>query len=229
MASSLVASEFDVKYSFDANRTLVKLYQFFPHLEGEKGITITALAAFLALLQFPDTDMMALMCLIPERVQCLEPCATLVRCAELLEACQFSDFWPEFRKLGIPEYGAREGETIVSDDRKLLSNAVNGSSAGNHIRSNMIKMLAKTYLSAPVSVVLAALDLKDEASLSSFGSKVMMSAAGGNERAIVEKIEGGFVTFATSSDNTKRTGSDFKEVVKFNAVAAMMSKTALRQ
>ena len=80
VASTLVASESpDVQYSFDANRTLVKLYQFFPHLEGEVGITITALAAFLALLQFPETDFMALGCLIPERVQSMEPCATLVR------------------------------------------------------------------------------------------------------------------------------------------------------
>ena len=230
VASSIAASELNVKYSFDANRTLVKLYQFFPHLEGEQGITITALAAFLALLQFPSTDFMALSCLIPERVQSLEPCATLVRCAELLEACQFSEFWPEFRKLGIPEYGAREGET-VSDDRKLLSNAVNGTSASNQIRSNMIKMLASTYLSAPLSVVLAALDLKDEASLLSFGSKVMVSAGEGseNEVAIVDKIEGGFVTFAASANNTKRAGSDFKEGVKYDAVAAMMRKTALRQ
>ena len=108
---SAVAStlQSDAQYSFDANRTLVKLYQFFPHLEGENGATLTSLAAFLALLQFPDTDFMALMCLVPERVQSREPCATLVRCAELLEHCQFSDFWPELRKLGIPEYGA-EGE-----------------------------------------------------------------------------------------------------------------------
>ncbi len=231
VASSIVASELDVQYSFAANRTLVKLYQFFPHLEGEQGITITALAAFLALLQFPSTDFMALSCLVPERVQSLEPCATLVRCAELLEACQFSDFWPEFRKLGIPEYGAREGETTVSEDRKLLSNAVNGTSASNQIRSNMIKILASTYRSAPLSVVLAALDLKDEASLLSFGSKVMVSAGEGseNEVATVEKIDGGFVTFAASANNTKRAGSDFKEGVKYDAVASMMTKTALRQ
>jgi hypothetical protein len=76
VASSL---ESDAQYSFEANRTLVKLYQFFPHLEGELGMTVTALAAFLALLQFPETDFMALGCLIPERVQSMEPCATLVR------------------------------------------------------------------------------------------------------------------------------------------------------
>mmetsp|Transcript_24625 Transcript_24625/g.53098 ORF Transcript_24625/g.53098 Transcript_24625/m.53098 type:complete len:270 (-) Transcript_24625:60-869(-) len=230
VASTLVASESpDVQYCFDANRTLIKLYQFFPHLEGELGITITALAAFLAMLRFPETDFTALSCLIPERVQSMEPCATLVRCAELLESCQFSDFWPEFRKLGIPEYGAREGETVVSADRKLLSNAVNGSSASSQIRSNMIKMLARTYRSAPLSLVLAALDLKDAESLKSFGSTVMSVEEGSeNETPIVEKVEGDFVTFAASADNTKRVGSAYKEGVSYDDVAAMMSKTALR-
>lgn len=227
VASSLVASETDVQYYFDANRTLIKLYQFFPHLEGELGMTITALAAFLALLQFPGTDFMALTCLIPDRVQSMEPCATLVRCAELLESCQFSDFWPEFRKLGIPEYGAREGETVVSEDRKLLSNAVNGSNASTQIRSNIIQMLARTYRSAPLKLVLAAVDLKDGGSLKSFGIKCMVSIDG-VETAVVEKVEGDLVTFAASADNSKRVGSAYKEGVSYDDVAAMMSKTALR-
>mmetsp|Transcript_11210 Transcript_11210/g.23636 ORF Transcript_11210/g.23636 Transcript_11210/m.23636 type:complete len:278 (+) Transcript_11210:110-943(+) len=234
VASTLVASETpDVQYSFDANRTLVKLYHFFPHLEGELGMTITALAAFLALLQFPETDFMALCCLIPERVQSTEPCATLVRCAELLESCQFSEFWPEFRKLGIPEYGAREGETVVSDDRKLLSNAVNGTSASNKIRSNMIQMLAKTYRSAPLSHVLAALDLKDVDSLKAFGTKVMLmldSAEVGNEEnevPVVEKVEGDVVTFAANPDNSKRNRSGFKEGANYCDISSMMAKFAL--
>ena len=158
------------------------------------------------------------------------------RCAELLESCQFSEFWPEFRKLGIPEYGACEGETIVSDDRRLLSNAVNGSSASNQIRSNMIKMMAKTYRSAPLPLVLAALDLKDAESLKSFSSKVMLLAESGegnvagseNETLVVEKVEDSLVTFAVSVDNTKRGRSAFKEGVNYDDVSAMMSKTALR-
>ena len=58
---------------------------------------------------------------------------------------------------------------------------------------------------------------------------VSMGEGSENETAVVEKIEGGFVVFAASSDNTKRIGSDFKEGVKYDTVAAMMSKTALRQ
>ena len=234
VASTLVASESpDVQYCFDANRTLIKLYQFFPHLEGgESGITITALAAFLALLRFPETDFMALSCLMSERVQSMEPCATLFRCAELLESCQFAEFWPEFRKLGIPEYGAREGEIVVSSDRKLLSNAVNGSSASNQIRSNIIQMLARTYRSAPLAKVLAALDFKDAESLKKFAATVMVSAEGAsgveNETSVVEKIEGGSLFFAASAENTKRVGSTYREGVSFGDVAAMIAKSALR-
>lgn len=238
VASTLVASDSpDVRYSFDANRTLVKLYQFFPHLEGELGMTVTALAAFLAMLEFPDTDFAALSCLIPERVQEMEPCTTLVRCADLLEACQFAEFWPEFRKLGIPEYGAREGETVVSEDRKLLSNAVNGTSASNRIRAIVLQTLAKTYRTAPLSVILAATDLGDAAALEAFASKIMLQvdnvadngdeSEGSSETPVVEKVEGDVVTFAASPDNTKRSRV-FKEGVNYDSVAAMMAQTTAR-
>eukprot|EP00804_Cyclotella_cryptica_P027543 CCRYP_007492-RA/>CCRYP_007492-RA protein AED:0.26 eAED:0.26 QI:302/1/1/1/1/1/2/2991/276 len=234
VASSLVASQSPAQYSFEANRTLIKLYQFFPHLltASGGGEGVACLVGFLALLSWPETEFVALGCLIPERVQSVEPFATLVRCNELLESCRFSSFWPEFRKLGIPEYGAPEGQTSVSDDRKLLADAVNGSRASHQIRVSMIRMLAKTYKSAPLSYVLSALDLKDEASLMSFASKVMFVTSGGggseNEMPIVEKVEGGFVTFVSSAENTKRVGSAYKEGVNYQAVAAMMSKSKIR-
>lgn len=160
---------------------------------------------------------MALSCLIPERVQTFEPCATLVRCADLLESCQFKDFWPEFRKLGIPEYGAREGEgeLSVSEDRKLLSNAVNGSTASDLIRLNMVQMLSRTYRSVSLSLVLSALDLKCVDSLTAFSDK---------HNGIIEGVEGDMVTFVASVDNTKRVGSTFKEGVKINEIVAMMGQ-----
>ena len=67
--------------------------------------------------------------------------------------------------------------------------------------------------------------LQDGASLADFGSKVMCE----NETPIVEKVEGGVVTFAASAENSKRVGSAFKEGVSYDQVASMMSKTALRQ
>jgi hypothetical protein len=93
-------------------------------------------------------------------------------------------------------------------------------------------MLARTYRSAPLSKVLAALDLKDAESLQTFASTVMVSAEGAsgseNERSVVEKIEADSVTFAASADNTKRVGSAYKEGVSYGDVAAMIAKSALR-
>ena len=223
VASTLV----DCPYSFDANRTLVKLYTFYPNLAGEGG-SILSLVSFLSLLRFPDTDLMALNCMIPEHVSHSEPCATIVRCAELLEGCSFADFWPEFRKLGIPEYGLQDGQA-VSDDRRMLADAINGVSASNTIRTNIVRILARTYRKAPLGAVLGALDMKDGESVLSFGSKVTSGEGGEGESPLVEAVDGDYVTFASSADNTKRAGSAFKDNVSYDQVAGMMAKsTALR-
>lgn len=66
-----------VPYHADANRSLIKLYTFFPHLEDEHTI---ALVLLLALVEFPSTDILSLSCLIPERVQSRDPCASILRC-----------------------------------------------------------------------------------------------------------------------------------------------------
>ena len=204
----------------------MKLYQFFP--EREDG-GVVAMVLFLALMNWPGCEVGCLQCLVGEGVMGAEPCATLVRCSELLESCQFSSFWPEFRKLGIPEYGSQPNTTI-SEDRKLLANAVNGSKCSNTIRENMLKLLGKVYKSAPVKNVLEALDLKDEAMLTSFASKIMVGSGDGeeNETCIVEKIENGFVVFASCVENSKRAGSAFKEGVGYADIARMMKESKVR-
>ena len=73
-ASTSLAS--DAQYSFDANRTLVKLYQFFP--EREDG-GVVAMVLFLALMNWPGCEVGCLQCLVGEGVMGAEPCATLVR------------------------------------------------------------------------------------------------------------------------------------------------------
>lgn len=63
-------------YHYGANRTLAKLYQFFPDLANP---SMLARILTLAVLQFPKTDVLALMCLIPETTQESEPIATIIR------------------------------------------------------------------------------------------------------------------------------------------------------
>jgi hypothetical protein len=55
-----------VPYHFGANRTLAKLFQFFPEKSSDAmlGRILT-----LAMLQFPKTDVLALLCLIQKRVK----------------------------------------------------------------------------------------------------------------------------------------------------------------
>lgn len=69
-------------YNFDANRTLIKLYTFFPHLEDENTIAIVLL---LSLIEYPSTDTLALSYLVPDRVQNREPCATIMRYVATLQ------------------------------------------------------------------------------------------------------------------------------------------------
>jgi hypothetical protein len=63
-------------YTFDANRRLAKLYQFFPDKQNER---ITALMLLLSLVEYPSTDLLALSCLVPDRVQSTGTCATIMR------------------------------------------------------------------------------------------------------------------------------------------------------
>jgi hypothetical protein len=63
-------------YHSDANRTLVKLYQFFPASTNEKQL---ARILTLSLSEFPSTDLLALLCMIPEETQESEPIAGIIR------------------------------------------------------------------------------------------------------------------------------------------------------
>ena len=249
VTSALVSSP--APYSVDANRALIKLYQFFPHhllatttTDSEDdsssstaaaaavstGDEITTLIAFLSIIQYPQiTDFGSTVnCLLPERAQSIEPMATLVKCYELLDSSDYANFWPEFRKLGIPEYGSSAGGTTgggggVSMDRQLLSNAVNSPLVTNMLRSNIISMLARTYRTIPVAQLLSALDIQDTASLLlEFGTK--MVGGEGDGIGIIDKVmENDMVSFTHNVDNTKRVGNAYKEGVTYDDVAMMMS------
>lgn len=92
----------------------------------------------------------------------------------------------------------------------------------------MLQMLGQVYKSAPLTNVLEALDLKDQDSLMSFASKVTIGPGQENESCIVEKMEGGFVVFASCVENSKRVGSAFKEGVGYNDIARMMHESKIR-
>mmetsp|Transcript_28445 Transcript_28445/g.43642 ORF Transcript_28445/g.43642 Transcript_28445/m.43642 type:complete len:220 (-) Transcript_28445:211-870(-) len=135
-------AEGKVPYNFDANRTLVKLYTFFPHLEDENTIAIVLL---LSLVQFPSTDTLALSYIVPDRVQTREPCATIMSCAELLDSCQFEEFWNLYHA------------KVKGDDAILQTLA---QASVEQIQTQILNVMAQSYKVAPLVAVETSLGTK---------------------------------------------------------------------
>jgi translation initiation factor 3 subunit K len=179
----------DAPYFMDANRSLLKLYQFFPQSANESKYALVLLQS---LLQFPSTDLLALSYLVPDRTQHMEPCATILKCGNLLDSCQFEEFWTTL--------GGIEGD----DQCKSL---VSGSTG--QLQTAIAEVLALSYRTAALSMVLSALNVKS--------GDVLVKLA------CVESVTGDVVTFVATADNTKRNRV-FQEGVNFGAISSMMGK-----
>lgn len=180
-------------YYMDANRSLLKLYQFFPQKSSDDKV---ALILLLALLEFPSTDLLACRYLVPDRIQKAEPCSAILSCASLLEACKFTEFWPAFTSLD----GGSALKTLVGASTEKMQRAI-------------LDVLALTYRTASLSTVLEALNMKSGDELSKLS------------QPCVEAIDGNFVRFAASADNTKRSRV-FQEGVNYSVISAMMAKVS---
>ena len=142
----------------DANRSLLKLYQFYPQNLKEDKV---ALILLLALLQFPSTDLLALRDLVPERVQKAEPCQSILACSGLLDSCKFTEFWSAFSAL--------EGYESI----KALS-----SSSKEKMQRAIVEVLALTYRTASASKVLEALNMSSTADLAKLSHPSIESIEG---------------------------------------------------
>lgn len=204
-------------YDFNANRTLVKLYQFFPHLENED---CTALILLLSLLEFPSTDFMALCCLVPDKVQ--SKCSTLVRCAELLEGCQFEEFWSVFCQIGTDQ------EVTSDASSSLLSSVANSPTVISKVQLSILELLSMTYLDCPLSVVLPSLGFKDVSSLKDFVKTIPTDS--NIVSSVGDDAENGVVSFIANLENSNKQSRVSKDGgVKVDAIAAMMMKGFARQ
>jgi hypothetical protein len=192
----------NVPYSFDANRILMKLYQFFPTTataeDKEKESTNTALALVLAMLQYPSTtDLLALTCLVPERLQAKEPCAVILRCAALLDSCQFAEFWSVWNTLEANPPAPIAAVPLRQYHARLQS-AICG-------------VLALTYRTAPVSMVVKALNVSSGAELT-----------GRKDLPQIESVDASNVYLKATADNTKRNRV-FQDV-DFSSISSLMTK-----
>merc|ERR1711907_103193 len=85
-------------YFFEANKALLKIYQFLPKSADPDRV---ALVLLLAMIEYPsaNADCLALSYLVPERLQKVEPCSTVLQCNNLLDSCDFVEFWKVFETL----------------------------------------------------------------------------------------------------------------------------------
>lgn len=182
----------DGEYYFEANKALLKIYQFLPETADPNKV---ALILLLAMLDFPSatTDWLALSYLIPERLQKTEPISTVLRCSKALDACTFIEFWDLFGTLS--SCGDKYIEACVGRSTEVLQKGI-------------LEALSLTYRSASLEKVLANLKMESSAAAKLKGI------------ACVESVSADTVTFVTTADNTKR-GRVFQEGVSYSAIANM--------
>ncbi|CAM9513889.1 unnamed protein product [Chrysoparadoxa australica] len=77
-------------YDFEANKALLKLYQFFPDLCNTEMV---ALVMAKATMNLPRTDLLALSYFVPEQATQNEPVSALKKSAVALESAKFAEFW----------------------------------------------------------------------------------------------------------------------------------------
>lgn len=147
-------------YDFDANRTLVKLYQFNPkHSKTE----IYALALILSMVYGGFIEFGALNCLIPESAKGEELFTTISQCADLLDTCQFKAMWDSFKSIPV--------------------NVVNAKHIQDALRGSILATLSFTFKNTLVTNLLTMLDLKSETELKEFlkinGSNIVESVGNG--------------------------------------------------
>jgi len=225
-ADSLLApstNETTTPYYFDANRTLIKLYQFFPHLANESYITLIFL---LSLLECPSssTDFLAIGFLVSDKVQSRELCASVISCAELLDSCKFVEFWQAYRRIGViapptTETASTDTETSTPPfPPSFLTSVTSSSKSMNKIRVSILKSLALSFKSAPISTVLPALDM----SKGDFDAFLRDCA---ETKEIVSNASQDKVEFVPTGDNTKKVQVN-KEGIQFDTIASLMMKAS---
>lgn len=216
---SLTSNNNDSPYHFDGNRTLIKLYQFFPHLSDENSIS---LILFLSLLEYPNTDFSALCCLVPDKIQTRHDSVVmaLVNSSELLEGCEFAEFWKVYFELGAvssSDEGGSDGD-VVKVTKSVLADIVSCPSVVDKLRCAIWKVLIVTYRAAPLDMILKSLYLKDKGDLEALARR---EEEVGKQ---LERVSEEMVYFAATEENTKKSRV-FKEGVKFDVIAGLTTTT----
>lgn len=85
-------------YHNEANFALLKLYQFYPHLQNVDNLELIFLKALLHL-----EDFLPSLYLLPYTLQCSEPFTTLQKLAGYLDTAKFGEFWELASSSGLAQ------------------------------------------------------------------------------------------------------------------------------
>mmetsp|Transcript_7709 Transcript_7709/g.14533 ORF Transcript_7709/g.14533 Transcript_7709/m.14533 type:complete len:247 (+) Transcript_7709:468-1208(+) len=163
------------EYDFEANRTLVKLYQFFPQ---NAKMEYQLMVYLLAMMYGHDSDVGAIHCLIPEQVKCQDPFPLAITAVEHSDACLFANVFETL-------------STFKECNFESIQSLVQSSKAVNALRTQIIEVLSLTFKNISTEAILKHLNLKFE-ELKTFSSKA------------IESVDTDKVTFVDNVENTKR-------------------------
>jgi hypothetical protein len=194
-------------YSWDAVRTLVKLYTLFPNsTNSEKKATLDrmGLACLLALTYGSgNNDIVALRFLIPTTLYLSsdDGCSPLLisqvmDCATLYDASQFVDFWKLYSASFVSHPSIDAVRAVATAAMPILQRSI-------------LTVLSITFQQAPTALVLAALNASDMKELAAIST------------GIVELSDVDTVTFVRTADNTQRHRS-FQENISYSTLSGLL-------
>lgn len=176
---------------FVANRTLVKLYQFFPH---KAQAEYQLLVYLLALIYGKDSDVGAIHCLIPEQVKCQDPFPLAIAAVEHRDACLFANLFETL-------------SAFKDCNIDCIKSLVQSGQAMNALRAQIIEVLSLTFKDISTEAILKNLNLTfDE--LKAFSSKAI-------ESVTIDKV-----SFIDNVENTKRMVKSHQDGVSSSTSAA---------
>ena len=134
-------------------------------------------------------------------------------CSDLLETSNFSQFWPILRQLS-------NDDSAIDNKTSSLAKASSSPTSIRKFRSSILSLLSLTYATAPLAVVLTALELKSSFALKDF----LKELSDGQDTVVKEVKENDLrVEFQSTAANTRRT-TVFKDGVHFDALASIIVK-----
>lgn len=194
-------------YDWAANKALMKAYSCMGtsistsiSSDGSSDDNMVAILLALSMMRLPSTDFLQLSYLIPSGFTSKPAIVALIKCADILESCKFSDFWNEIK--------GEDVAPIVSQIKDFEDG----------IRNFMLRVISSSFKNMSKATLLNNLCLSEnnaDAFLKS-SELIVASSVGGSMIEFVEQ----------SSSNAKSAGKRQNEVsTKASELSKLMAST----